>query len=217
VKYSDDDSDISWIEQARGLRRTLSERHPVSPSLDVDRDSLPPNRETQSATLVRSVRDLRHAPIDVTHSQPQSDSALRRDMPRVLATKYGDSGQLTASALRILVVDDNRDSAISLAILLGLVGHETTTAFDGEEGLETAQLFQPDVVLLDIGMPKLNGYEVCRALRALPRERRLVIVALTGWGQEEDRRKSVEAGFDAHLVKPVDPDALQRTLRQLMR
>ncbi len=105
---------------------------------------------------------------------------------------------------------------MSLSILLSLTGHETTTAFDGEEALDTADRFQPDVVLLDIGLPKLNGYEVCRALRAVPRERRLVIVALTGWGQDDDRRKSVEAGFDAHLVKPVDPDALQRTLRQLI-
>ncbi len=101
-------------------------------------------------------------------------------------------------------------------MLLSLTGHETATAFDGEEALAVAAEFHPDVVLLDIGMPKLNGYEVCRELRLTPRTNRLVVVALTGWGQEDDRRKSVEAGFDAHLVKPVDHEALQRTLRHLI-
>jgi CheY-like chemotaxis protein len=135
-------------------------------------------------------------------------------------TARGESGYAPrftpSSSLRILVVDDNRDAAISLSILLSLVGHETATAFDGEEALITAMLFQPDVVLLDIGMPKLNGYEACRALRLVPRSPRLVIIALTGWGQEDDRRRSMEAGFDAHLVKPVDPDDLQNTISQLM-
>lgn len=139
---------------------------------------------------------------------------------RISATRPAETTRTLASApgsvLRILVVDDNRDSAVSLSILLSLAGHITTTAFDGEEALDTAGRFHPDVVLLDIGLPKLNGYQVCRALRSVPRERRLVIVALTGWGQADDRRKSVDAGFDAHLVKPVDPDALQRTLRQLI-
>lgn len=118
---------------------------------------------------------------------------------------------------RVLVVDDNRDSAISLSLLMSLAGSDTSTAFDGLEAVETAADFDPDVVLLDIGLPKLNGYEVCRLLRQMPRTHPLVVVALTGWGQAQDRMRSHEAGFDAHMVKPVDPDALLRTLRQLTR
>ena len=117
---------------------------------------------------------------------------------------------------RVLVVDDNQDSAVSLAMLLGLTGYETSTAFDGEEALAVANRFHPHAVLLDIGLPKLNGYEVCRCLRAAERSRELIIVALTGWGLAEDRRRSLDAGFDAHLVKPVDPVALQRTLREFL-
>lgn len=118
---------------------------------------------------------------------------------------------------RILIVDDNRDSAISLSMMMNLTGYETATAFDGFEAVGVATQFDPHVVLLDIGLPRLNGYEVCRVLRRMPRAKPFVIVALTGWGQDEDRRKSFDAGFDAHLVKPVDPDTLLRTLRELTR
>lgn len=116
---------------------------------------------------------------------------------------------------RIVVVDDNQDSALSLSVLLQLLGHETATAFNGEEALAVITAFDPDIVLLDIGLPLLNGYEVCRQLRRQVRSHRLVIIALTGWGQADDRRRSSEAGFDAHLVKPVDPEALLRTLAAL--
>ncbi|MFP5287775.1 MAG: response regulator, partial [Thermoanaerobaculia bacterium] len=116
---------------------------------------------------------------------------------------------------RVLVVDDNEDSANSLAVLLELDGNEVETAYDGAEAVEKAEAFRPDVVILDIGLPKMNGYDACRALRARPWARDTVIVALTGWGQEEDRRKSSEAGFDRHLVKPVDPAALFDLLRSL--
>jgi CheY-like chemotaxis protein len=109
------------------------------------------------------------------------------------------------AARRVLVVDDNRDAAESLALFLQLGGHIVSTAFDGEEALEEAQKFRPDVALLDMGMPKLNGYEVCRRLRATDWGRRIVLIAQTGWGQDEDKRRTREAGFDAHLVKPTDP------------
>ena len=109
---------------------------------------------------------------------------------------------------RVLVVDDNRDSAESLALLLSMIGYETQTAHDGLEALDVAASFKPDVMLLDIGMPKLNGYDVCRRLRQQPWGARMVVVAMTGWGQDEDRRRSLAAGFDAHLVKPVDPSTL---------
>ncbi|HEY6133898.1 MAG TPA: PAS domain S-box protein [Rubrivivax sp.] len=113
---------------------------------------------------------------------------------------------------RILVVDDNRDAAESLTLLLQLSGHLTQAAFDGFEALEALPAFQPDTVLLDIGLPRLNGYEVARRLRQAPGGERILLIALTGWGQEEDRQRTREAGFDVHLVKPVDPAALSRLL-----
>jgi CheY-like chemotaxis protein len=113
---------------------------------------------------------------------------------------------------RILVVDDNRDSAESLAMLLELHGHQTFRAHDGLEAIEEATRLRPDVILLDIGLPTLNGYETARRIREILRETRPMLVALTGWGQEEDRRRSEEAGFDAHMVKPVDYRALERML-----
>ncbi len=115
---------------------------------------------------------------------------------------------------RILVVDDNVDAASSLAMLLKMTGNETQAAHDGLEALEATERFRPDVVLLDIGLPKLNGYEVCRRIREQPWGKNIVMVALTGWGQEEDRRKSTEAGFNAHMVKPVDYAALTALLAE---
>jgi PAS domain S-box-containing protein len=112
---------------------------------------------------------------------------------------------------RILVADDNEDAAASLALMLRLMGHETRTARDGVEALEVAETFQPDVMLVDIGMPRLNGYDVARRVRAA-RGDAVRLVALTGWGQESDRRKSQEAGFEEHLVKPVDVDRLMALL-----
>jgi signal transduction histidine kinase len=116
---------------------------------------------------------------------------------------------------RILVVDDLEDSAESLAMLLRLLGCEVFTAHDGLEAVEAATEFAPDVVLLDIGLPKLDGYEVCRRIRELPHGRETILVAVTGWGQEEDRRKAQEAGFDQHMVKPVEPAAIEKLLKGL--
>ncbi len=116
---------------------------------------------------------------------------------------------------RILVADDNVDAAESLAMLLTLQGNEVRTAHDGARALAAAAEFRPQVVLLDIGMPKLNGYEVCRRIRALPWGKEPYVVALTGWGQDDDKRRSQEAGFDRHLVKPVDPEALARFFEKL--
>jgi PAS domain S-box-containing protein len=114
--------------------------------------------------------------------------------------------------LRILIADDNLDSAASLAMLLTLEGSETQTAHDGLEALEVAATFRPDVILLDIGMPRLNGYEVCRRIRQQPWGKNMVVIALTGWGQDEDKRRSLAAGVDSHLVKPVDHAALKKLL-----
>ena len=116
---------------------------------------------------------------------------------------------------RILVVDDNGDAAESLAMMLEIMGNEVRTANDGLEGVETAASFRPDVILLDIGMPRLNGYDACRRIREQPWGKNVIIVALTGWGQDEDKRRSREAGFDGHLVKPVEPAALEKLLSEL--
>jgi PAS domain S-box-containing protein len=117
---------------------------------------------------------------------------------------------------RILVVDDNRDSAESLAMLLTIMGNETHLAHDGVAAIEAVERYRPEVVLLDIGLPKLSGHDVCRRVREQSWGKDIVIIALTGWGQEEDRRKSREAGFDGHLVKPVDPAALLELLSSLV-
>jgi signal transduction histidine kinase len=119
------------------------------------------------------------------------------------------------AGLRILLADDNRDALDSLATLLQCDGHEVHTAGDGAEALAMAEQCRPNVVLLDIGMPKLDGYEVARRIRAEPWGKSTVLIALTGWGQDEDRRRSREVGFDTHLVKPLDPDALSSLLARL--
>jgi CheY-like chemotaxis protein len=116
---------------------------------------------------------------------------------------------------RVLVADDNVDAASSLALMLKLMGHDVCTAHNGLEAVETAAAFRPDVVLLDIGMPKLNGYDACRRIREQTWGKTVVLVALTGWGQDEDKRRSQEAGFNSHLVKPVEPDALEKLLAEL--
>jgi PAS domain S-box-containing protein len=116
---------------------------------------------------------------------------------------------------RILIVDDNEDGAESLAMMLQLGGHETHTAHDGLDAVAAAERLRPHAVLLDIGLPGLNGYEVCRRIRENPWGKDLVLVAVTGWGQEADRARSRDAGFDAHIVKPVDPEALMKLLSDL--
>jgi CheY-like chemotaxis protein len=113
---------------------------------------------------------------------------------------------------RILVVDDNQDQSNTLRMLLSLMGHEVRTAHDGTTALDVAGEFVPDVALIDIGLPGMNGYEVARRLRERPELRHTVLVAQTGWGQENDRRRSQEAGFDLHQVKPVDIAALNKIL-----
>ena len=116
---------------------------------------------------------------------------------------------------RVLIVDDNRDSADSLAMLMEITGNKTYMAHDGVEAVEAIEKHRPEVVLLDIGLPGLDGHEVCRRVREQPWGKDIIVIALTGWGQEDDRRKSEEAGFNGHLVKPVDYDKLLELLSSL--
>ena len=122
---------------------------------------------------------------------------------------------VTIHTRRILLADDNEDALESLATLLECDGHEVHTASDGAKALELAAKCRPDVALLDIGMPKMDGYELARLIRAQPWGKSIVLIALTGWGQDDDRRRSREVGFDSHLVKPLDPDALTTLLARL--
>jgi CheY-like chemotaxis protein len=121
---------------------------------------------------------------------------------------------MSHTPLRVLVVDDNHDGADSLLLILQAYGHEARAAYDGESALRLARSFRPDVVLLDIGMPGLDGYEVARRLRRDEGLHDALLVALSGWGEEEARRLSAEAGFDVYLLKPADLGQLQRLLAE---
>ena len=114
-----------------------------------------------------------------------------------------------------MVIDDNQDSADTLAMMLELLGHDTRRLYDPRAAVETVAVFAPDVVFLDIGMPGLSGYDVARMLRASPSAGRLMLVAVTGWGQPDDRRRSAEAGFNHHLVKPPEMAAICRICDEL--
>jgi CheY-like chemotaxis protein len=114
----------------------------------------------------------------------------------------------------VLVVDDNDDAAASLAVLLQMSGHEVHTAADGEEAIKRAQQVRPSIIFMDLGMPRMNGLEAARRIRALPQGQRINIVALTGWAQESDQERTRDAGMDFHLVKPVTSEALQNVLDQ---
>jgi PAS domain S-box-containing protein len=169
-------------------------------------------------TLVKTLTEMHGGTVAVSSDGVGRGSEFVVRLP-IAVDADGRSTQPTATAsvastpLRILIVDDNRDSVDMLATLLKLTGHETFIAHDGLSAMDAATLCDPDVILLDIGLPGLNGYEVARRIRGQQREsRRPLLVALTGWGQGEDRRRSKEAGFDAHMVKPVDEGVLRRLL-----
>jgi PAS domain S-box-containing protein len=129
----------------------------------------------------------------------------------------GVKDDLPTSRLRMLVVDDNRDSVESMSTLLRLMGNDVHVAYDGMEAVHSARTYLPDVVLLDVGLPLRNGYEAAQLIRGEPWGRQMVLIALTGWGQEQDRKQSREAGFDHHLVKPVDPKVLMTLVADVFR
>ena len=119
--------------------------------------------------------------------------------------------------MKILVVDDNADSADMVALTLQMSGHEARAAYSGQAALQIVVEYQPDFVLLDIGMPEMNGYEVARRLRQLAPTKNAWLIAITGYGQDTDRQLTQEAGFDYHLVKPIDPDKLEEVLTKLAK
>lgn len=125
-----------------------------------------------------------------------------------------ESANRPAARNRLLIVDDNVDSAKSLAELLSLIGNETFVVHDGESAVIEAERLRPEVILLDLGLPKINGFDACRRIREYPWAENILIIAVTGWGQQEDRRKSAEAGFDVHMVKPVDLAELMNVIAQ---
>jgi two-component system CheB/CheR fusion protein len=131
------------------------------------------------------------------------------------ASAATDDARPISEPLRVLIVDDNKDAAEMLVTLLQLSGHDVHAVHDGEAAVAAAASVEPDVILLDIGLPKLNGYEAAKRIRAQQGHRKMVIVALTGWGQDADRRRSADSGFDAHWVKPVDDQKLDRFLADL--
>ncbi|MDQ3205213.1 MAG: PAS domain-containing protein [Pseudomonadota bacterium] len=170
-------------------------------------------------SLARQLVELHGGTIEARSDGPGRGSVFVVQLPIARATRPaqsspGDHRPSETARRRILVVDDNCDSARSLGVMLDLMGNQTHTAYDGVAAVEAAEAFRPDLILLDIGLPKLNGYDACRRIREQPWSKGMVIVALTGWGQDEDRRRSREAGFDHHLVKPLDIAEINRLLAQ---
>jgi PAS domain S-box-containing protein len=187
----------------------------VDTSLERSRDGL-----GIGLTLVKTLTEMHGGTVEVHSDGLGLGSEFAVSLPIVvekpeLQARESVSNSEPAVRRRILIVDDNQDGAESLALLVQLGGHETLKAHDGVEAIEAAERFRPDVVLLDIGLPRLNGYEVCRRIREEPWGKDVVLVALTGWGQEEDRQRSREAGFDTHMVKPVDHDVLMKLIVSL--
>jgi PAS domain S-box-containing protein len=171
-------------------------------------------------TLVRSMVEMHGGKVEAFSAGPGRGSEFIVTLPLLPDDLRHEEVVLTSNArprpgrsLRILVVDDNHDAAESLSVLLEMSGHQLHIAHEGETALQTAITFHPQAVLLDIGLPGMDGYEVARHLREQPGMKECFLVALTGYGQEEDRRRSKEAGFDHHLVKPVDPDQLDALIK----
>jgi signal transduction histidine kinase len=170
-------------------------------------------------TLVKRLVELHGGSVLATSDGEGRGSRFVVRLPRVLKVSAlpADGAPLRprrARPHRILVADDNRDAADSLAHWLRLDGHEVRVAYDGKDAVALAETFRPELALLDIGMPRMNGYDAAHAIRTAGARDDMLLVALTGWGQPDDRRRSQEAGFDHHFVKPIDPSALARILAE---
>jgi PAS domain S-box-containing protein len=170
--------------------------------------------------IVKQLVEMHGGHVEAHSEGPSMGSEFVIRLPAILSVKEeqpSPSGESAAPTrkLRILVTDDNADSAASLSMMLRLMGHDVHLAHDGVEAVDAAASFRPDVILMDIGMPRMNGYEACRRIRGEPWGAPIIIIALTGWGQEEDKRRSREAGFNSHLVKPVEPATLEKLLQEM--
>ena len=169
-------------------------------------------------TLVRRLIEMHGGSVQASSEGVGRGSAFMVRLPELISQgerlppDVAVDGFPHVTGRRILVVDDNHDSADSLCLLLQLTGNQTHAAFDGVEAVAAAARFKPDVIVMDIGLPNLNGYEAARQIREQPWGKTLFLVALTGWGLDEDRKKTADAGFDAHLVKPVDYAVLEELL-----
>jgi CheY-like chemotaxis protein len=163
-------------------------------------------------SLAKSLVELHGGRIRAESEGARRGSRFVVDLPRAVAPAAAEAPgeRATAAPRRWLVVDDNSDVTESQATLLRLLGHEVETANNGAEALRKAKAFRPEIILLDLGMPGMDGFEVARRLRAMPEGRATLLVAQTGWAQAEDRRRTLEAGFDAHFAKPVDVASLLR-------
>jgi PAS domain S-box-containing protein len=173
-------------------------------------------------SLVRGIVSLHHGSIEARSDGSDKGSEFIVCLPIAAKAAIERSGAVEANVeparlteRRILIVDDNRDGAESLAMLLRILGKDVTTVYDGEQAFRAAQARGPDIILLDITMPKMNGYETCRRIRQEVWGREILMVAITGWGQDEDRRQAEESGFDGHLLKPVDAGDLSRLIATL--
>jgi PAS domain S-box-containing protein len=166
--------------------------------------------------LARRLIEMHNGRISARSEGPGKGSVFTIRLPISGATAHPSlaSGPISRIASRVVIIDDNDDAAYAMAMLIEELGGGARVAHDAKSGLEAVEQFQPDVVFLDIGMPDIDGYEACRQLRRLPSEKRVLIVAVTGWGQPQDKQRALEAGFDAHLTKPVDPALLTRVLGQ---
>lgn len=169
--------------------------------------------------IVKRVIEMHGGSVEAHSAGPGEGSEFVIRLPLVSAAAKSPSSGASAAARdasavrrRVLVVDDNIDGAQSLSLILAMMGHDVRTEHDGESGYEQAAAFRPDVIFLDLGMPKQNGFHVAEAIRKTQWGQAVTLIALTGWGQEEDRRRSKEAGFDHHLVKPIDPATIERLL-----
>ncbi len=174
-------------------------------------------------TIVRRLVEMHGGTIEAHSAGPGSGSEFCVHLPLAAALAAAEptaspppalvSPALPIPGRRILVADDNVDAAESLSLVLSLLGHQTCTAHDGEQALAMAREFRPDVMVLDVAMPKLNGHGLARRIRAEDWGSHVLLIAASGWGHDEDRQRSLDAGFDHHLVKPVESATLDRLLR----